>query len=73
MAIAPHLNEAERAEAYALGRGADFGEVREARADDEERALREAVTLMVVFFDQVRRDVAKIRSRIEMDSPAFML
>lgn len=56
-----------------MGRGAGFGEVREARADDEQRALREAVTLMAVFFDQVRRDVAKIRSRIEMDSPASML
>lgn len=73
VAIAPHLNEAERAEAYALGHGADHGEANEARADHEQAALRETVDLMTEFFDQVRRDVAKIRSRIEMDSPAPML
>lgn len=72
VAIAPHLNQADRAEALALGYGADDGEANRARADDEQRALRETVDLMDKFIDQVRRDVAKIRSRIEMDSPAPM-
>jgi len=71
--IAPHLNEADRAEAYALGHGADHAEADRARADDEQRALRETVKLMDEFIEQVRRDVAKIRSRIEMDSPAPLL
>lgn len=70
VAIAPSLNEADRAEAFAMGVNGDFEGVIDARRKHEQEALTETSALMKAFFEQVRKDVAKVRSRIEMDSPA---
>jgi hypothetical protein len=73
VAIAPFLNEADRAEAFAIGANNDVESVIDARRRHEQEALSETSTLMKVFFEQVRKDVAKVRSRIEMDSPAPLI
>lgn len=67
--VAPHLAEADRAEAFAVGADVDPEAVIDARRRYEQSAFSETSSLMEAFFEQVRKDVEKVRARIEMDSP----